>query len=224
MRARLGGRMRARGPDAARVMLAILLIVLTTLVAMLGTASEAGAQEVSAAELPVTRIDLSIGRSYPIATGVPITRVSVADTGVADVVVVSERELVIIGRRSGEADAIVWPANGTRRHYRILVRQPADRMQIVLYVKFAEVRRNLLEQLGTSIFYNSPNAIIGTGVAADHNNVSRDAAGNPIGFTRRAGPAATSSRSSRPPAPPGCSRGSSPSSSAGTLVCWPSRT
>jgi len=92
----------------------------------------------------VTRIDLSVGRSYPISMPVPITRVSIADTAVSDVVVVSERELVITGRRSGEADAIVWLANGTRRHYRILVRQPADRMQIVLYVKFAEVRRNLL--------------------------------------------------------------------------------
>jgi pilus assembly protein CpaC len=181
-------RLRLRGPDVARALLAIVLIALTTLVAILGAAPEAGAQEVSAAELQVTRIDLSIGRSYPIATPVPITRVSVADTAVADVVVVSERELVIIGRRSGEADAIVWLANGTRRHYRILVRQPADRMQIVLYVKFAEVRRNLLEQLGTSIFYNGPGVIIGTGAASDHNNVSRDpVTGNPRGITSPAG-------------------------------------
>jgi len=182
--ARFSSRSRARGPDVARALLAILLIVLTALVAMLGGASEAGAQEVSAADLPVTRIDLSIGRSYPVATPVPITRVSVADTAVADIVVVSERELVVIGRRSGEADAIVWLANGTRRHYRILVRQPADRMQIVLYVKFAEVRRNLLEQLGTSIFYNGPDVITGTGVASNHNNVGKDPAGNPIAFTR----------------------------------------
>jgi pilus assembly protein CpaC len=51
-------------------------------------------------------------------------------------------------------------------------------------VKFAEVRRNLLEQLGTSIFYNGPNVTIGTGVAADHNNVKRDpTTGNPTGMT-----------------------------------------
>ncbi len=184
MSAPYGARSRARRGDRARILLAIVLIIFTALVGILGAAPAAKAQEVSAAELPVTRIDLSIGRSYPIATPVPITRVSVADTAVADVVVVSERELVITGRRSGEADAIVWLANGTRRHYRILVRQPADRMQIVLYVKFAEVRRNLIEQLGTSLFYNGPNVTIGTGVAADHNNVKRDpATGNPTGFT-----------------------------------------
>jgi pilus assembly protein CpaC len=177
-------RARARRGDRARILLAIVLIVFTALVGMLGWAPPARGQEVSAAELPVTRIDLSVGRSYPVSMPVPITRVSIADTAVADVIVVSERELVITGRRSGEADAIVWLANGTRRHYRILVRQPADRMQIVLYVKFAEVRRNLLEQLGTSIFYNGPNVAIGTGVAADHNNVRRDpTTGNPTGMT-----------------------------------------
>jgi pilus assembly protein CpaC len=183
-----GARARTRRGDRARMLLAILLIVFTALVGILGWAPPAKAQEVSAAELPVTRIDLSIGRSYPVSMPVPITRVSIADTAVADVVVVSERELVITGRRSGEADAIVWLANGTRRHYRILVRQPADRMQIVLYVKFAEVRRNLLEQLGTSIFYNGPNVAIGTGNAADHNNVGRDpVTGKPTGISFPAG-------------------------------------
>ena len=177
-------RARPRRGDRARIVLAIVLILFTALVGVLGWAPAAKAQEVSAAELPVTRIDLSTGRSYPVSMPVPITRVSIADTAVSDVVVVSERELVITGRRSGEADAIVWLANGTRRHYRILVRQPADRMQIVLYVKFAEVRRNLLEQLGTSIFYNGPNVAIGTGVGADHNNVRRDpTTGNPTGMT-----------------------------------------
>jgi pilus assembly protein CpaC len=182
MSARYGA--RARRGDRARLLLAIVLIVFTALVGILGWAPPAKAQEISAAELPVTRIDLSTGRSYPISTPVPITRVSIADTAVSDVVVVSERELVITGRRSGEADAIVWLANGTRRHYRILVRQPADRMQIVLYVKFAEVRRNLLEQLGTSIFYNGKNVAVGSGVATDHNNVRRDpTTGNPTGLT-----------------------------------------
>jgi pilus assembly protein CpaC len=179
-----GIRVRARKGDRARILLGIMLIVFTALVGMLGFAPAAKGQEISAAQAPVIRIDLSTGRSYPISTPVPITRVSIADTAVSDVVVVSERELVITGKRSGEADAIVWLANGTRRHYRILVRQPADRMQIVLYVKFAEVRRNLLEQLGTSIFYNGPNVAIGTGVAADHNNVRRDpTTGNPTGMT-----------------------------------------
>jgi pilus assembly protein CpaC len=179
-----GARSRARRGDRARVLLAIVLIVFTALVGILGAAPAAKAQDISAAELPVTRIDLSVGRSYPVTMPVPITRVSIADTAVSDVVVVSERELVITGRRSGEADAIVWLADGTRRHYRILVRQPADRMQIVLYVKFAEVRRNLIEQLGTSIFYKGTNVSVGTGIAANHDNVTRDpTTGNPTGMT-----------------------------------------
>lgn len=136
----------------------------------------------AAAQDDVRVIDLAAGRSYPITATAPITRVSVADTAVADVVVVSERELVINGRRSGEVDAIVWLANGARHHYRVQVRSPADRMQIVLYVKFAEVRRDLLQQLGTSIFYSGPSVRVGTGVGANHGNVDFGPGGNPAGF------------------------------------------
>jgi pilus assembly protein CpaC len=154
--------------------------VRTLLVLALLAAAGRGA---AAQESPVTRVDLSTGRSYPISTASAITRVSVADTGVADVVVVSPREMVINGRRSGEVDAIVWLASGTREHYRVQVRSPADRMQIVLYVKFAEVRRDLLTQLGASIFYLGPNVTVGTGVGAANSNIVSDpATGRPRGF------------------------------------------
>lgn len=140
------------------------------------------------AQADVRLVDLSIGRSYPVAAGAPITRISVADTSVADVVVVSDREFVINGRRSGEVDAIVWLTNGARTHYRVQVRSPSDRMQIILYVKFAEVRRDLLRQIGTSFFYNGPNVRVGTGVASSGSSVSRDpVTGNPTGFRGPAG-------------------------------------
>lgn len=137
----------------------------------------------AAQESAITRVDLSSGRSYPITTASAITRVSVADTGVADVVVVSPREMVINGRRSGEVDAIVWLASGAREHYRVQVRSAADRMQIVLYVKFAEVRRDLLNQLGASIFYLGPNVTVGTGAGSSNTNIISDpATGQPRGF------------------------------------------
>jgi Flp pilus assembly secretin CpaC len=100
----------------------------------------AAAQERSL-EPAVTRIDLPIGRSYPIETTVPITQVSVANPEVADVVVIDARSVVVNARASGETDVILWGTGVPRRHFRILVHSPSDRMQIALGIKLAEARR-----------------------------------------------------------------------------------
>ena len=111
----------------------------------------------------ITRIDLPIGRSYPISTTVPISRVSIAAPGVADVIVIGEREVVINALAAGETDAIIWQANGTRQHYRVSVHSPSDRMQIALRIKFAEVRRDALRELSVSgaVFNKNINASTG---------------------------------------------------------------
>jgi Flp pilus assembly secretin CpaC len=132
-------------------------LLLTLALIVLSTAS------VAAQATQVTRIDLPIGRSYPISTAVPISRVSIAAPGVADVVVIGEREVVINALATGETDAIIWQANGTRQHYRVSVHSPADRMQIALHIKFAEVRRDALRELSVSgaVFDKNVNASSG---------------------------------------------------------------
>lgn len=114
--------------------------------------------------VPVTPVDLPVGRSLPIQTTVPITRVSIATPEVADVIVISERELVINSLKSGETDAIVWLSDGTRTHYRISVHSPSDRMQIAIAVKIAEVRRDALRQLGLSGYFRDKDTRVGTGI------------------------------------------------------------
>lgn len=111
----------------------------------------------------VTRVNLPVGRSYPLSTGSPITKVSVASPDIADVVVVSQRELVINAKAAGETDAILWLLDGGRRHLRVAVGSPSDRQQIAVYIKFAEVRRDLLRTIGVSSVYSGNNARVGTG-------------------------------------------------------------
>lgn len=119
--------------------------------------------------VPVTPVDLPVGRSLPLQTTVPITRVSIATPEVADVIVISERELVINSLRSGETDAIVWLSDGTRTHYRISVHSPSDRMQIAIAVKIAEVRRDALRQLGLSGYFRDKDTRVGTGIFRSDN-------------------------------------------------------
>lgn len=123
----------------------------------------AAVSNVSAQPTQVSTIDLPIGRSYPISTTVAISRVSIATPDVADVVVIGEREVVINARAAGETDVIIWQANGTRQHYRISVHSPADRLQIALQIKFAEVRRDALREISISGAIYDKNGRAGTG-------------------------------------------------------------
>lgn len=112
---------------------------------------------------PIVRIDLPVGRSYPLTTPVGITKVSIANPDVADVVVVGTRELVINSKQNGETDAIFWLSNATRLHYRISVHAPSDRQQIALYIKIAEVRKDFTRQYGLSGLYRNRGTRVGTG-------------------------------------------------------------
>lgn len=117
----------------------------------------------SAQSGPVIRVDLPVGRAYPLTTPVGITRVSIANPDVADVVVVGTRELVINAKGQGETDAIFWLANGSRLHYRVSVQSPSDRQQIALYIKIAEVRKDFSRSVGLSGLYRNRGTRVGTG-------------------------------------------------------------
>ena len=118
---------------------------------------------------PIVKIDLPVGRSYPLATAVGITKVSIADPDVADVVVVGTRELVINSKKHGETDAIFWLANGSRLHYRISVHSAADRQQVALYIKIAEVRKDFSRSIGLSGLYRNKGTRVGTGTFSTDN-------------------------------------------------------
>jgi pilus assembly protein CpaC len=133
-----------------------------SLILAIGLAFPSAAQQ--PVTVPVTPLDLPVGRSLPIRTTANVTRVSIADPTVADVLVISETELVVNSFKSGETDAIVWLADGSRFHYRIAVHSPSDRLQIAIAVKFAEVRRSSIRNLGLSGLYRDDRVRVGTGI------------------------------------------------------------
>src|ERR1700691_5257363 len=79
-----------------------------------------GAATSGAQDDVIVPIDISVGRSLPISLPASVTKVSIANPDVADIVVISVGELVINARAPGETDAIVWEDNGGRRHYRVI--------------------------------------------------------------------------------------------------------
>jgi pilus assembly protein CpaC len=124
---------------------------------MVSTAATARAQEDV-----ITPLDMSVGRSMPITMGAPITKVSVANPDIADIIVISTLEMVINARAPGETDAIIWQEGGARKHYRLVVKSTGEHKQIVVAIKFAEVDRNVLRTLSTSAQYEDANNLVGT--------------------------------------------------------------
>lgn len=122
--------------------------------------------QVSATPDSIHRIALSVGRSLPISSKDPVLKVAVANPDVATVVVVTEHDVLISGKALGETDVVVWVTNQPRKHYRVSVRTPDDRRLVLLSVRLAEVRRDVLRQVGVSGLHTSKdgNTRVGTGL------------------------------------------------------------
>lgn len=133
---------------------------LVTMVAICSIASTLPVQKITAqgpTESNVQRLEMVAGRSMPLSGTTPITKVTVANPAIADVVVISENEVVVNGILAGETDIILWGNKVPRRHYRVTVRSSPERRQILVSVKFAEVRKEALRQISTSLLYRPGN-------------------------------------------------------------------
>ena len=158
---------RSYGVNAAWTVATRALILALLLLAVPSNAARAQDQD-------ILRVDLPTGRSYPMSFPTSVSKISVANPAVADAVVMTDREVVVSGSTGGETDVIVWLTNGARRHYRFVVRSPSDRMQIVLSMKFAEVRRDALMQFGVSALYRTDDVRVGTGLFRSDNVISEE--------------------------------------------------
>lgn len=127
-------------------------------------------------DVPIVPIQMSSGRALPVSSRVPITHVSVVNPDVADVVVLSQHEFVINALATGETDIILWPEGLRPVQYRVLVADRPNRSQVLLNVKVAEVRRDLLQEVGVSGLFRDNDTRAGTGIFRSDNVF--DQAGN----------------------------------------------
>lgn len=154
--------------------LTTLVVALAAVSASLAAPRLARAQ--NAAADPIERMEMVAGRSLPLTNLAAISKVTVADPKVADVVVITERDVVVNSLQAGETDIILWSNTAPRRHLRVIVRPSPERRQILLSVKFAEVRRDALRRIGTSLLYRAVNGNTraGTNTLGTDANVSNN--------------------------------------------------
>jgi len=128
----------------------------------------------------IIKLSLSIGRSIPLSTTDPIIKVAVANPDIATVVVVTERDVLISGKALGETDVVLWATNRPRVHYRVSVRAPSDRRMVLLSVRLAEVRRDVLRQIGVSGLHTNKQGDTRAGTGVFKNDNAIDANGRVI--------------------------------------------
>jgi pilus assembly protein CpaC len=79
----------------------------------------------------------------------PIKRVAITNPEVADATVVSPTQILLDGKAAGVTSLIVWRESGSHQAYRVSVRGGMNPLQIMLHVRFLEVNKTVLKELGS---------------------------------------------------------------------------
>jgi Flp pilus assembly secretin CpaC len=97
---------------------------------------------------PLLKTEVIIGKSQVLAFTENITRVSVTDPNIADVMVASPRQVLINGKAAGTTSMVVWDSEDRPTFYDLVVHTDTSFQQVMLKVRFAEVNRTALKNLG----------------------------------------------------------------------------
>jgi pilus assembly protein CpaC len=106
---------------------------------------------------------LMSGASRLLDFPVPLRRVSVADSSIADVQVISPNQLMLVGHQPGFTTLITWDRYGSYREQSIRIDQGGPG-EVQLNVVVAESNRSKLEQQGidiTMVFANAGLSVVG---------------------------------------------------------------
>ncbi len=100
--------------------------------------------------LPPETINITSGTSQVFDFGGPISRVSMANTKVADLQVLGNHQLMVVGHDPGFGSLVVWDSQGNYIERQIWT-EIAGHQQVMLHVIVAEVDLNKIQQQGIDI-------------------------------------------------------------------------
>ena len=106
--------------------------------------------------LPNDVVELAAGSSRVIDFQRRIRRISIADSDVADVEVITPYQINLIGHKEGFTTLAVWDTHGRYIERQIRV-DPYGKQQVMLNVIVAELDRSRLEQQGINWTFSMPN-------------------------------------------------------------------
>ncbi|MDX1746138.1 MAG: pilus assembly protein N-terminal domain-containing protein, partial [Halobacteriales archaeon] len=78
---------------------------------------------------PVRTVSVSVGKSAIVESPVPLRRISIAQSSIAEAIAVSRTEVLVNGVANGSTSLIVWGTDGSRRFYSVEVTPDAQGLQ-----------------------------------------------------------------------------------------------
>jgi len=100
------------------------------------------------------QIALKAGQAVTVSLPESVHRIALADPTVADVSLVSARELYVLGKRSGKTNLLIWTATQKTQSMDVEVAFDLQPLQLALKQYFLEERTLKVSQLGSSIILN----------------------------------------------------------------------
>lgn len=94
------------------------------------------------------KVMVGIGQSEIIELAEPVKRISITNPEIADATVASPRQILVNGKALGTTSMIVWDESEKYSIFKLIVHSEASYHQVMLRVRFAEVNRTALRELG----------------------------------------------------------------------------
>lgn len=104
------------------------------------------------AETNNQQVRIGVGHSEVLEFKQPVKRISIANPDVADATVTSPSQILVNGKALGSTSLIVWDEGERYTTYKLIVHSEASRNQVMLRVRFAEVNRSALKELGINFW------------------------------------------------------------------------
>jgi pilus assembly protein CpaC len=98
------------------------------------------------------QVVVGLGKSTLLNVDTPLDRVSIPEPEIADVIVISPLQILVNGKALGETSLILWGRDRSVKILDLKVHSNSDYKQIMLEVRFAEVDRTQLKELGFDLF------------------------------------------------------------------------
>jgi len=108
--------------------------------------------EILLAKTVTKKISVAVGHTEIIDFKQVIKRVSVSNPDIADLTVTSTSQVLINGKKIGTTTMIVWGDKDTYELFKLIVHSEAATHQVMLHVRFVEVNRVNLTELGINFW------------------------------------------------------------------------
>ncbi|OGF98094.1 MAG: hypothetical protein A2Z06_01750 [Candidatus Glassbacteria bacterium RBG_16_58_8] len=107
-------------------------------------------------------VEVGMSKSTILNVEVPLEKVSIPQPEIADVIVISPWQILINGKALGETSLILWGRDNSVDILNLKVHSNRDYKLIMLEVRFAEVDRTALKELGFDLLVFGQDVHVGS--------------------------------------------------------------